>query len=292
MHRLLAGLGFGWLLFAVSAHSHPVTMWLAEGQTNRVYILGSVHLLRRSDHPLPTVLESAYADAEALVMELDMDDLDAALAQATTNRLGVIQDQRTLRDYLGDQLYEEAAKRAADMDIPFDMLEKTEPWYAAITIEQLALMRIGFNPLYGVEMHMTMKATQDGKSIEGLETIDEQLAFLDGLSIEAQNALLLQTLSEGSKLEALMDEMVRAWRHGDLDFLEQSMLSEMAKNEELYDAIVVARNRQWVADIEALLDDSDDYLVIVGALHLVGDDGVPALLAERGVRIGQLNESL
>ncbi len=274
-----------------AADGHPVTMWLAEGASNRVYILGSVHLLRRQDHPLPAVMEAAYDDAEALIMELDMDDLDAAALQASTNRLGVIQDERTLKDFLGEARYNEAAAAAREMDIPFEMLDKTEPWFAAITVEQLALMRIGFNPLYGIELHMTMKATQDGKEVTGLETIDEQLAMLDGLSIEAQNDLLLQTLAEGGNIKAFMDDMIRAWRVGDVDYLESNMLDDMARYPELFNAIVVNRNRRWVTAIEALLDDEDDYLVVVGALHLVGDVGVPALLEKRGIRIGQLHES-
>ena len=152
-------------------------------------------------------------------------------------------------------------------------------------------MRIGFNPLYGIELHMTMQATQDGKEITGFETIEEQLAMLDGLSIEAQIDLLLQTLAESTNIEAFMDDMIRAWRIGDIDYLESNMLDDMAKYPELFDAIVVNRNRRWVTEIEALLDDEDDYLVVVGALHLVGDVGVPALLKKRGIRIGQLHES-
>ncbi|MDX1516103.1 MAG: TraB/GumN family protein [Woeseiaceae bacterium] len=276
---------------AAAADGHPVTMWLAEGDSNRVYILGSVHLLRREDHPLPQVLDDAYADAESLIMELDMDDLDIAALQAATNRLGVIQDERTLKDFMGESLYEEAARAAAAIDIPFDMLAKTEPWFAAITVEQLALSRIGFNPLYGIELHMTMKASQDGKPIDGLETVDEQLALLDGLSLEAQNDLLMQTLEDGNNLESFMDEMIRAWRHGDVEYMETTILDDMAQYPELYRVIVADRNRQWAATIENLLDDDDDYLIVVGALHLVGDDGVPTLLRERGVRIGQLHES-
>ncbi len=275
-----------------TAPAHPVTMWEVEGDTNRVYLLGSVHLLREQDHPLPVVIDAAYADAEVLVMELDMDDLDAALVQALTNRLGVIQDERTLKDLMGNARYAEAAAAAEALDIPIEMLAKAEPWFAAITVEQLVLMRIGFNPLYGVELYMTQQAQRDGKPIEGLETIEEQLGFLDGLSPEAQNDLLIQTLEEGGEIAALMDEMIGAWRTGDTAYLEDSILSEMAQYPEIYDAIVVQRNRRWVETITDLLDDEDDYLVIVGALHLIGDDGVPAMLEEKGITTGQMHEPL
>jgi uncharacterized protein YbaP (TraB family) len=275
-----------------AAEPHPVTLWKAEGSRNSVYLLGSVHLLRREDHPLPTVIESAYEDAEALVMELDMDELDPAAVQATTNRLGLITGDATLEDVIGAERYAESAKLATAMDIPFELLSKTEPWLAAITIEQMALLRIGFNPLYGIEMHMAMKASVDGKPIDGLETIEEQLDFLDGLSLDAQVELLLQTLREGAEIELLMDDMIGAWRHGDVEFLEEMMLEGMSASPELYRTIVADRNRRWADVIAGLLAENDDYLVIVGALHLVGDDGLPALLSERGIRIGQMHESI
>jgi uncharacterized protein YbaP (TraB family) len=141
-------------------------------------------------------------------------------------------------------------------------------------------------------MHMTRQAQRDGKSIEGLETIDEQLGFLDGLSPEAQNDLLIQTLGEGAEISVLMDDMISAWRTGDIAYLEDAILSEMAQYPEIYDAIVVQRNRRWVDAITELLDDEDDYLVIVGALHLIGEHGVPAMLEERGITTGQMHEPL
>lgn len=277
---------------SAAAAAQPVTMWQVEGETNRVYLLGSVHLLRESDHPLPAIIDDAYADAEALVMELDMDDLDAGLVQTLTNRLGMIQGDRTLKDLMGEARYAEAAAAAEALDIPLDMMAKAEPWYAAVTVEQLVLMRIGFNPFYGVELYMTRQAERDGKPIEGLETIEDQLGFLDGLSPEAQNDLLIQTLEEGAGISLLMDDMIDAWRTGDVAYLEDAILAEMARYPEIYDAIVVERNRRWVDAITALLDDEDDYLVIVGALHLIGDDGVPAMLEERGIATGQMHDPL
>lgn len=269
---------------------HPLTLWRAEGLTNTVYLLGSIHLLRESDHPLPTAIDAAYEEAEVLVMELDMDDLNPAAMQALFNENGVLQDGTTLKDLMGDKLYEEAVAAAEAIDIPIEMLAQSEPWLAAITVEMLALYRIGFNPMLGIEMHMTSKAVGDGKPIEGLEQAEQQLQFLDGLSLEAQRDMLLQTLEEGAKMGETVDELIRAWRYGDVDTLENGLLDSFADHPELHDALVTKRNIRWVAQIGELLDDSDDYLVIVGAMHLVGDDGVPNLLTKRGVQIRQLSE--
>ncbi len=149
---------------------------------------------------------------------------------------------------------------------------------------------IGFNPMLGIEMHMTSKAVGDGKPIRGLEQAEEQLQFLDGLSLQAQRDMLLQTLEEGAAIGETIDEMIRAWRYGDIDTLETGLLDSFAEHRELHDALVTRRNIRWVEQIGELLDDADDYLVIVGAMHLVGAEGVPNLLAEKGVQIRQLSE--
>ena len=269
---------------------HPVTLWRAAGQTNSVYLLGSIHLLRPEDYPLPAAIDAAYEEAEVLVMELDMDDLDGVQAQQLFTRYGVLQGGKTLRDLMGEPAYQQASAAAEAIDIPIEMLAQSEPWLAAITVEMMMFYRIGFNPMLGVEMQLVSQAARDGKPIEGLETAAEQTAFLDGLSLDTQREMLLQTLEDSAGIEDIIDEIIRAWRYGDIAALEGGLLKDLEKNEELSEVLVNRRNRRWVTQIRELLDDSDDYLVVVGALHLVGDQGVPKLLAKAGVKIVQLSE--
>jgi uncharacterized protein YbaP (TraB family) len=269
---------------------HPVTLWEVSGAQNSVFLLGSVHLLRAGDYPLPSAFNSAYEQADVLIMEVDMDDIDPFATQAAFVSYGVLQDDRTLKDLMGDDDYSRAEQAAAAIDIPLDMLGKTEPWYAAMTAEIMVLSRIGFDPTLGIEMHMTAKATQDGKPIEGFETIEEQIQFLDGMSMQAQRDMLVSTLEQGAELDELMDELIVAWRHGDIEFLETAMLDELAEHQELNKAIVIDRNKRWVEQIDALLDDEENYLIIVGALHLVGENGVPRQLSRRGTPVRQLSE--
>ncbi len=278
-------------LSAAADSATPVTLWQADGKRNQLYLLGSVHLLRESDYPLPDVIDRAYEDAEQLVMELDMDDLDPFGTQATVTRLGLLEGGRTLVDVLGRNDYGRAKALADELDIPFEMLAKSEPWLAAVTIEQILLSRLGFNPMYGVEMVLTGKAQADGKRVDGLETVEEQLGFLDGLSADAQRDLLLQTLEQGRETEALIEGMIDAWKTGDTEYLEANILQEFEDYPELYSAIVSERNERWLDTLTELLDDDRDYLVVVGALHLIGDDGLPTLLEKRGVSVRQLDRS-
>jgi len=191
---------------------------------------------------------------------------------------------------MGEEDYGRAVSAADAIDIPIELLANSEPWLAAVTVEMMVFYRIGFNPMLGVEMQMMSRAARDGKPIEGLETAEEQTAFLDGLSIETQREMLLQTLEEGATISESIDEIIHAWRNGDIAALESGLLQDMAENAELIEALVYSRNRRWVSQISELLDDDDDYLIIVGALHLVGEQGVPRLLARDGVRITQLSE--
>jgi len=281
------------LLVAGVAHGddEPAMIWIIKGDTNIVYLLGSIHVLRESDHPLPEVLEMIYDEAEQLVMEIDMDDLDPVSTMQFLTSHGVLKGDKTLRDVMGPEMYAAAEASAAAIDIPIEMLAKTEPWLAAITVEEMIMNRAGFNAAHGIEMYLTNKAVADGKAITGLETIEEQLGFLDGLSIDTQNRWLLQSISEAEQTEKIIIELIAAWRRGDATFLEEILLSEFDEYPELHDLILINRNKKWVGPIMALLNHDDDYLIVVGAAHLVGEESVPDLLSKQGVRIRQLHES-
>jgi len=271
---------------------HALPLWQVHGQHNRVYLLGSIHLLREQDYPIASAIYDAYEDADKLIMELDMDDMDPVDGQILTNELGLIKDGRTLSDLMGADLYREAEILAAAAQIPIALLANSEPWYAAMNVEIMLLMRMGFNPQLGVETHFQQMAQSDAKEILGFETMRQQLEFLDGLSPGAQRDMLMQALTEGVELDEMMDSMIDAWQNGDVSFLEDNLLADMEDYPEMNQVIVVDRNVDWTNQIEDLLDDEIDYLIIVGTLHLVGEDGVPNLLRSRGHEVSQLHQPL
>ena len=290
MRKAFAALFILLVVSVARGDDESAMIWVAEGDSNRVYLMGSIHMLREQDHPLPGIVDAVYDDAEKLVMEIDMDDIDPLAALQFLMQEGVLQGDTTLKDVMGESLSAKDPAYAAENDIPIEMLEKSEPWLAAMTVQEMIMMRIGFKAEFGIEMYLMAKASADGKPITGLETIEQQLGFLDGLSPDTQSRWLLQSIVEGRRMEMLIDEMVAAWRNGDVQFLERELLVEMDTYPELYDALLADRNKSWIMPIMNMLDDRDDYLVIVGAAHLVGDDGVPDLLSEQGVRIKQLHE--
>lgn len=290
MPRTLSALLLGFVFCAghAVADDEPAMLWVAQGNQNSVYLLGSIHLLRPEDHPLPSAIQLVYDDADVLVMELDMDDLDYVDVMVAFRELGVLDGEIRLADLLGEELHAQATAAAAATQIPLDLLAQSEPWLAAMTVQELLAMRVGFSGELGVEQYLTKMALADGKPILGLESISEQLGFLDGLPMPAQSQWLVHSLVDGLRIEMIVDQLVAAWRSGDIDYLERELLHEARMSPELHDALLVQRNLNWIDRIVGYLDDEQDYLIVVGAAHLVGDDGVVKLLTERDVTVSQL----
>ncbi len=269
-------------LMLAASGSLAAPLWELKGTSNSIRLLGSVHFLRAGDAELPDAVRDAYRDAEILVMELDMDDLNPLQAQSVLLRLAVDPDGRDLPTIVGKATYGKARRAAARVDIELDNFRQFEPWYAALMVTQLRLAQLGFTGDQGIEARLTRWAGADGKQIRGLETLQTQLGFLDSLSPDAQQEFLEVTVDEAIEIQDNLDDIVDAWRRGDARQLEDDLLTSMASQKELYDKILVARNRSWTASIADLVNQPDDYLIVVGALHLVGDDSVLAMLKDAG----------
>ena len=266
---------------ALRADDTHHTLWSVKGKTNTVYLLGSVHFLRATEQ-LPAVVDAAYKDAEQLVMEIDMDDLDPLAAQETTLQLGTQPEDQTLESELGAATYAKIAAQARSLGVDPEMLNHFRPWLAGMTLVQLQLMKQGLDPESGVEQRLTARAATDGKKITGFETLEEQLGMLANLSSEQQRQFLVYSVEDAEQAARDVDSLITAWREGDIKTLAQLLSREFERYPELYRPLTVDRNKRWVPKIEALLDERDDYLVVVGALHLVGKNSVIDLLEHDG----------
>lgn len=265
----------------------PGVLWAVEGRHNTVYLLGSVHLLRDSDGALPRDAEDAYADAERIVMEIDLDD--ASVADPTTmlaemQRSALLPEGQSLRRVLGSD-YEAIERQLRDLGLELAALDRFAPWFVAVMLTQLELAERGFRPELGIEQRIAEQAQRDRKPIEGLETPAEQFAVLGGLPLSEQKRFLQMTLEESSDLDEELEKLLAAWRAGDTTALANLLSESYDKFPELYGPLTEDRNRAWVKQLEPLLDDRDDYLVVVGALHLVGRDSVVDLLRRRGYTV-------
>ena len=280
--RGLAGL----LLFASALGSAPAragsSVWSIPGAHNTVYLAGSVHALPREHAELSPQLERAYSAAKVIVMEVDLDDLNPLEAVQYVTSNGTLPADQDLAGVMGADRYASVAKLAASLDLPELVIARLEPWAAAMVLTQFALVKSGFDPQLGVDMQITERARTDGKRIDGLETVIDQLSIFDSRSLEDQTKFLVDSTNDVPKMQEDLGRLVAAWRSGDMRGLEKEFIKERAQAPALYDELLGKRNRKWLPQIEALLDDEQDYLVVVGTLHFVGRDGLLELLARAG----------
>ena len=264
-------------------------VWSVRGEHNTVYLFGSIHVLRPGDAGLPRAAEAAYDDAEQLVMEIDMDDpavADPMAMAVQMQRYAQLPAGQSLESVLGAD-YATVAAHVEEAGLDIATFDGFAPWFVGMLILQLEVAKRGFDPAHGIEQQVTDRAVADRKPILGLETPADQFAVLGGLSLPEQKRFLLMTLEETESADARLDELLTAWRTGDTATLARVLSEEFDEFPELYRPLTEDRNRAWVEQLAGLLDDRDDYLVVVGALHLVGRNSVVDLLRKRGYRVTQ-----
>lgn len=284
--KFLVAAGVAWLIFTSPVAALP--LWEIQGTSNQIRLLGSIHFLRPQDFPLPEAITNALMDADVVIMELDLTALNPITVQTVMLDKAIDPNGRGLEDLLDSRSYRKAQRLAAAVDIDLSTMRQYEPWYAALQITQLRLMQLGFDGSFGVETQILMQAIQHGKDLGGLETLEAQLDSMDSLPMDAQREFLMVTLEEAAAAGEMLDEIIDAWKSGDTAELEDNLLRDLSANSQLYDQLIVQRNRNWTKSIVSFTEDSRNYLIVVGALHLVGDDSVLKMLNDAGFSTRQI----
>ncbi|MNK60718.1 TraB family protein [compost metagenome] len=285
-HRTLLSLLL-WLLLPLNAYADPAFYCISKGNEQH-WLLGSIHAGKPSLYPLPDPVERAWQQSRALVMEVDM----THISQAQWQEMGAITrlvDGKTLKDHLPMDLYRRTLIAAGQNGLTEAMLAPLRPWFAAITLTQAALERTGYRGEFGVDQHFAKRANDGGKPIVGLETLLEQLGYLASVG-DNQTLMLESTLDELPELEKGFTEVMAAWQNGDQATLINLLKEEMAPPKLqawLEQTLLAERNRNWVKKWPGLPNES---FIVVGALHLYGEQGLLALLEQQGWRITPLTE--
>jgi uncharacterized protein len=261
------------------------SLWQIRGRHNTVYLLGSIHILRPSDYPLPAVVIEAYNRAQSLYMEVNLGDLDSAQVQTELLSSAIMPESQNLPAVLGRQRYEHAYALARDAGVELATYDQFAPWFAAEAVSQAQLTQLGFQTQSGVEMYFLERARTDGKNVAGLETLRDQIGVFKNMPLAAQAEYLLSSLEEAHDMPRNVDAMVNAWQHGDTGWFARELRTELRP--QMYQSFLVTRNRKWIPKIEALLNDDKDCLVIVGTGHLVGPGSVLELLKKDGITATQ-----
>ena len=275
------------VLFSVQVYAGS-SVWIVEKGANRLFIGGTVHLLTASDYPLPPAYEKAYNGSVKVVLETDMQKLQSPEFQAIMMRELSYSDGRNLEQVVNQDTYAALEHFFSKRGIPMAGIIGFKPGMVSIMMTMVELQRLGLAGI-GVDAYYSKKSTNDQKKLGQLETVETQITFIASMGAGQVDEMLTYTLADIANLPELMKAMKQAWRRGNLAELKAVGVTPF-KNEfpDIYQALIVDRNNAWLPKIEAMVETSEVEFVLVGALHLAGDDGLLSQLVDRGYRVRQL----
>ena len=269
-------------------------LWKVSDADNDVYLLGSFHLLKPDDYPMPADIDRAFDDAESLLFEVDPREMTAPETVAMMQKYMAYDNGQSLSKVLPKVTLDRLATLVSASGSSVQALEQSEPWAVSLGLVIGVSQAMGFKPDLGLDRHLMDRAAKAGKPAGGLETVDDQMKAMDAVPYAEQAQGLDEFLQDPKKAMQQLQDMHSWWRTGDVERLDKDMRAEMAaKTPQSYKLLDVDRNNAWLPQIEKRLtgSKSDDTLVVVGALHLLGADGLVEKLKAKGYKVERVCEA-
>ena len=231
------------------------------------------------------IRDSVYFETN--ISEISSPEVQAKLAQVMTLPAG-----KTLKTELNDETYIKLEEFLNERQIPIVALNQLTPGAVSVTLSLLELQRLGLgDPNSGVDQFFESKTHKVNKSAFYLESLEEQIGFLNSFNSVDSNVIINSSLEDLSDLTKNWKEALNAWRVGDMELMSESIGGNDLKSEfpQIYKILLTDRNTRWVTEIKSMLTSKEVELVLVGALHLVHDDGLIEQLKRVGYKVEQLD---
>ncbi|WP_286239158.1 TraB/GumN family protein [Neptuniibacter halophilus] len=275
------------LLFSSLLHAETSVWKVSKGQSH-MYLGGTIHMLSATDFPLPQAFDQAYSDAARVVLETDMAVLLQPQFQMQLMSRLSYQDGRLLNQIISAELYAELNQYLRARGMLPNLFIGMKPAGVMLTMLAIEFQRLGISES-GADTVYYQRAVADGKAVAGLESIESHLNYIAGLGEGNEETFLRQSLEDSLQTEQMMRQIVKAWKQGDVPALERLVVSDMQQYyPAVYQSLLVERNLNWLPQIQRMLDNQEVELVLVGAAHLIGPDGILRALAAQGYQIEQL----
>jgi uncharacterized protein YbaP (TraB family) len=267
------------------AHAEPA-IWVVKGPHATVYLFGTIHALQKGDVWHSPKIDAAIQQSQTLWLEIPNVD-EAASMQPLIMQLGTDQAHPLSTKLTPDQMAK-LTKAANSVGLPGGeaMFETFKPWLAAITLSIAPLMQAGYDPSTGVEIELKPEFVKANKPVKGFETAEQQMHYFADMPEKVQIDFLSSELDDFDTAIDKFKQMLAAWSAGDTDALDKLNNADFRdKYPDLFQILVVKRNQKFTAQIQDLLKGDGVSFVAIGAGHLVGKDGVPAMLEKQGYKV-------
>ncbi len=283
------------ICFFVFAYAHAANdkafFWQVTSDTATVYLLGSIHFADKSFYPLRQEIENAFSRCEYLVVELDVNKVDAEIYNSLLSQKGVYKDGKTIKDVISNETWLQLQKRLDQLNINYDVIKNYRPGVLVLTLTAMQVMHMGFDPQLGIDVHFLLEATRQAKNIIELETLEQQINLF--LNIPDGELMLKESLYSLDESELMMANMVSYWKQGDETQMNKLLFEDAIEDypafSEIYDRLFYERNEQMTLKIDAMLKqkaaEKTFYFVVVGSGHLIGEQGIVSSLKEKGYKV-------
>lgn len=256
-------------------------LWVVKDKDTTIYLFGTVHALKPRLSWFDSAVKKAFDASQQVVLEIPLPD--PAEAQKVVLPLAIDPDGPPLRKKLNDADRATYVAAMTKLGLPgpaIDQFDQFEPWFAAVTMAQIALQKAGFTPGDGAEMALDKAAKAAGKPVTGLETLQQQLGYFHDLPEADQIAFLVAGAKDVDKFDSTITAMVEKWKAGDAEGLSALMNEDLTSQPNLYKVLLVDRNARWADWIDNRLKTPGTVFVAVGAGHLAGKDSVQVQLGK------------
>ncbi len=254
-------------------------LWKVADEDTTIYLFGTVHALPKDVEWFRGPIAEALGGSQVLVTEIPPGELTTPEVQQAFLAKAMLPAGQSLRDLLSAEqraIFEGAMGKAG---LPVAAFDRVEPWFAAMTLSALPLIKGGYSVEAGVESAIEGKAGT--KTRAALETVDGQLRLFDEMPLAVQIAYLVSVAEQYDSVVPSMNGMVAAWARGDAEGLARLMNDEL-DDPALAERLLYARNRDWAEWVEKRLDEPGTVFVAVGAGHLAGANSVQDYLSQSG----------
>jgi uncharacterized protein len=262
-------------------------LWTVRSDANVLYLAGSIHALGADAYPLPAVFEKAFEASGTLVEELDLADAASLSAAPTLLARGLYGDGRTFESAVSKETAAMVAQHFKQIGLPMEVIRRMKPWMVMLMVMALEVQKAGLDANLGLDKYFYDKAMAAKKPVVGLETVEFQLDRFDKMSDMVQEQMLLSTLTEIDTQGSELKSMILAWQRGDTAAIEKSVRTSFADYPAAYTSLIAERNRNWIPQLQMCLSSPTPCFVVVGAAHMVGPDGLLALLQQKGYKVEQ-----
>lgn len=264
-------------------------IWQVSNGHNKVYIGGTMHMLSQHDFPLPSVFDKAYNDADILVFETDIDQLQQPEFQQLSLQLLTYQDGTSLKDVLQPATIAAVQKHLNARGMSLDSVLHFKPSFLGLMLTVVEFKIMGLSD-EGVDQYFYDRSNDDQKAHLYFESPRQQLDFMANLGSGDEDHYVLYSLAEISNAKQDMQSMRQQWRSGDFNAMANTMLIPMQQDfPSVYQSLILNRNNDWLPQVTQMLDTSATEMILVGALHLAGENGILNQLKQLGYQVEEVH---